>query len=318
MTRTFRLMLIFCGLAAILGAQDIVTAAASPYTLAKFVETHSTFEWKPLWSALHITDQSIFLPPCEESPPGAAGCASELVAIVDLSQVIVVLEHRDSMFQVFLRYQMLGSIGWRFTGAYAPHVKYFRPEHRIISFGAKPFLVVVGQGNAGSGMSSKVESWIDLTTGEFEPVLNFTSEGDHLYAPIGRDVTGLVVSLTTQPVERVAVAFDIRFHVEVGETGETVPVGERRDRVVYGRTGGGKFKVKPSLSTASVKDVEDFYDDMDSEFTKAEFLKFNLNGLIVLATSQNSRGRAWLADYLRHSPDTPESRQLKALLAAPH
>ncbi len=230
-------------------------------------------------------------------------------------QVIVVLEHKDSMFQVFLRYQKAGADNWRFSGAFTPHVKYFHPEHRIIRFGTKPFLIVTGQGNAGMGMSSKVESWIDLTTEELEPVLNFTSEGDHLVAPIGRDIRGSIVSLAAQPQERVTVAFDIRFHVEVGEAGEMLPVCERKDRVVYTRTGSGEFKLDPRLSTATAKEVEDFYQDLDSEFSHAEFLKFNLKGLIALAKSRDARGRAWLADYLRHSPDTPESRQLKTLLA---
>ena len=56
-----------------------------------------------------------------------------------------------------------------------PLVKYFRPEHRVTRFGGKPFLIVTGQGISGSGISSKIESWIDLTREEFEPVLNFMS-----------------------------------------------------------------------------------------------------------------------------------------------
>jgi hypothetical protein len=236
---------------------------------------------------------------------------------VDPSQIILVLEHRDSTLQVFLRYQKVGAKRWRFSGAYAPYVQYFPPEHRVTGFGAKPFLIVSGQGNAGSGMSSRIESWFDLTTNEFKPVLNFTSEGDYSRWPsrVGRRISGMVVSQTTQPVECVTVAFEVRFHIE-SESGEKAPIGERSDRVVYTRTGSGEFKLDQSLSTATAKDVEDFYKDLESEVSNADFLKFNLKGLIALATGQDTRGRSWLADYLRRSPDTPESRQLKALLAS--
>jgi hypothetical protein len=79
--------------------------------------------------------------------------------------------------------------------------------------------------------------------------------------------------------------------------------------------GNGEFRLDPSQSTATAKRVEDFYQDLDSEFTNAEFLKFNLKGLVALATSRDNRGRSWLSDYLRQSPDTPECRQLKTLLA---
>jgi hypothetical protein len=165
-------------------------------------------------------------------------------------------------------------------------------------------------------MSSKIESWIDLTREKFKPVLNFMSEGHYLTWPMERNIHGAVESLTTQPVERVTVAFDIRFHLE-SKAGENVPICERSDRVVYTRTDGGDFKLEPSLSTATAKDVESFYDNLETKFSNADFLKFNLKGLIALATGQNHKGRSWLADYLRHSPDTPEARQLKTLLAAP-
>jgi len=138
------LLLMFGGLTVPAEAQEIITAAASPYELAKFVETHNGFDWSHIWNALHITDAEIFLPPCEEDHPGVPPCAGELITIVDPFQVIVVLEHRISMFQVFLRYQKVGADGWRFSSAYAPLTKYFRPEHRITRFGGKQFLIVTG------------------------------------------------------------------------------------------------------------------------------------------------------------------------------
>jgi hypothetical protein len=75
-----------------------------------------------------------------------------------------------------LRYEKTAGVGWRFIGGYCPSVKYFHPEHRIVELGSKPFLVVTGQGYAGTGVSSQVESWIDLSARKFDPILNFTSE----------------------------------------------------------------------------------------------------------------------------------------------
>jgi hypothetical protein len=71
-----------------------------------------------------------------------------------------------------------------------------------------------------------------------------------------------------------------------------------------------------SLSTATAKAVERFYENAWAPDNKAEFLQFNLKGLIGVATGKDSKARLWLSRYLRTAPDTPESRQLKALLGS--
>jgi hypothetical protein len=211
----------------------------------------------------------------------------------------------------------VGSAAWQFAGVYSPHVKYFRPEHRIIRFGEKPFLIVTEQGNAGSGLSSKIESWIDLTESEFKPVMGFTSEGhlQRFQGGIGREVSALVVSLTTGPVERITVACNIEFRT-VNSNHEDLAIGQRKDRVVYARSGKGDFEIDESLSTISAKDVGDFYDALDSDFTNEEFLKFNFKGLTDLARSSDLKGRSWLMDFLQRCAETAESLQLRSILAA--
>jgi hypothetical protein len=171
MARSLWLLPVLCGLAGSAQADEISTAVASPYRLAKYVETHANFDWDPIWKALGLREQGAFLPRCEEEQEGVAPCSSELISVMDPRQVIVVLEHRDSRFEVILRYQSVGAGVWRFSGAFSPFVKYFHPEHRLTRFGAKPFLIVTGQGQAGTGLSSKVESWIDLTVEGSRPVL---------------------------------------------------------------------------------------------------------------------------------------------------
>ena len=261
----------------------------------------------------------MFLPRCEEGFKGVAPCSGEVIALTEPPQLIVLIEHRSSEFQAFLRYEGAGYGPWRFSGAYAPFVKYFRPEHRIVRFGAKPFLVVTGQGNAGTGLSSKVEHWIDLTATSFEPVLDFTAEGRDSPLPdgIGRRVYGTVTSLVTRPVERVTVGMSIEFEA-VEDADTRLAIGGRRDRVVYVRAGTAEFKLDGNLSTASPEEVSGFYDDLESGFTDEEFLKFDLKGLMALATGKDEKARRWLSSFLQECSDTAESRQSKAALAERH
>ncbi len=99
MTRSICFLLI-CSATVLLRSQELASLAASPYELARYVETHRDFDWQPLWQALGIKDQEVFLPPCEENFSGVAPCSSELITVADPLQMIVLLEHQGSHFQV--------------------------------------------------------------------------------------------------------------------------------------------------------------------------------------------------------------------------
>lgn len=313
MRRSIGLLLI-ANAAVLVRSQELASIAASPYALARYVETHHDFDWQPLWQALGIKDQEAFLPPCEENFSGVAPCSSELITVLDPLQMIVLLEHRASGFQVYVRYESAGTGRWRIAGAYSPFVKYFEPEHHMIRFGTKPFLIVTGQGYAGTGISSKIESWIDLSGKGMEPVLSFTSEGYDFPAPdgIAREVHGFVTALATEPVEQVTVSVSIEFH-ELQNGDPRIALGRRSDTIVYRRSR-TKFKLVAEHSTATAQEIEKFY-DLGSEVTSAEFLRFHREGLIALAKGEDEEARSWLARFLNRCPDAPEVRELKLLLA---
>ncbi len=313
MLRGSIILFAFLGLASLARSETISETVASPYRLAKFVETHQDFDWDPIWRALK-TDQA-FLPRCEKVFEGVSPCSSELITVAgNPARIILILEENDSMFQVFLRYDSFGAGAWRFSGAFAPFVKYFRPEHRIRRVCTKPFLVVTSQGTAGTGQSSKIEYWVDLTRVQFKPVLNFTSEG-HSLPPdgIGSEVNSFVVAVATQPVERISVALKVDFEEVQNYRVLRLLVG-REDTVVYVRNGGGRFEIDRTESTATNEEVKRFY-DADS-FTDEEFLKFNIKALSDLAVTKGDARIPWLADLIRRNPNTPESRRLKALMLA--
>jgi hypothetical protein len=316
MSRGLWLGLMLLGAMTCAEAEDIAAAAESPYKLAKYVDTHDDFDARALWKALNIKDQDIFLPGCQGDRRQPAQCSSELITVVDPLQVIVLLEDKYSEFQVYLRYRSTGARSWRFAGAYAPFVKYFHPEHRMTRLGLKPFLVVAGQGAAGTGVTSKVEDWFDLTRPAFQPVLRFTAEATSTPAPIGiaRSIRSSVVSRTTQPVERITVVLTVEFAYVEG-LDQRIPIGSRRDKIVYVRSGSGDFEMDRKLSTASAQEVRGFYENMEYEFSDEVLLKFNFKGLAEVAKGKDKRSIAWLTSFLERCPDSEEARKLKALLA---
>jgi hypothetical protein len=294
-------------------AEDLAKAARSPEELVRFVETHGTFEWAPLWKTLGIKSDDVFLPNCEETGRGIADCSAELTTVVEPFQVIVILTHNLSHFQAYLRYRRLSANRWTFAGAHSPYVKYFAPEHRIVRLGAKPFLAITEQGNAGTGLTSTVEQWIDLTRDNFKPVFSYTRDGHNQPYPggLGRSVQGFVVSFEESPSERITVVYNIDFRTYGREN--DILVCRREDTAVYVRAVKNAFVLDPNLSSTTADEIGKFYEDLASGYTDEEFLKFNFEGLKKVLSENDAKAREWLWDFLSCCPNSPEAKQLRAL-----
>jgi hypothetical protein len=161
-------------------AEDELTLAAkSPYELERFFETHSTFETASLWKTLGVHEDEIPLPECTDSRDALRACSSELIIVTDPNQAIVVLSQRLES-TVYLRFVRLSEAGeqWKFGGFFEPFVKYFPSGQDLLMFGNRPYLLVTGQGAAGSGVSSTVEYWFDLREPWMRPCLSRTVRGD--------------------------------------------------------------------------------------------------------------------------------------------
>jgi hypothetical protein len=294
----------------VMRGQDLASSAASPYDLAKYVKTHSDIDWGPLWAKLGVNPAVIFLPLHDP-------CSATVIKVESPAQTIVALQAKTSGFEVFLDYVRSGGHAWRFKGAYSPFVKYFPATDRIAHFGTKVFLLVTGQGEAGTGLSTHYQEWIDLTSERFEPVFGFTPEGDKssLGQGVERTESGRVVAVDLGQRQSITVEYRMRF-TYVPDEGRPQSLGVRSDRVVYSRKGNtGKFEIDPARSTASAQDVGQFYENLDAETSCDDFVRFDFAGLKAVASGVNSNLRARLADYLHGCGNTEQARQLKSLLS---
>jgi hypothetical protein len=84
--------------------EDLAQAAKSPYEIARFIDTHVTFGWEPLWKALGIRKADVFMQPCGEMSGPRRDCYEELITVVDPFQVILILRHDFVMPEVYLRF----------------------------------------------------------------------------------------------------------------------------------------------------------------------------------------------------------------------
>lgn len=285
---------------------DLTLAAKSPYELERFFETHAEFETAPLWKTLGVHEDEMPLPRCMDSSDALRACSSELIVITDPNQAIVVLSQRLEMFSVYLCFVRLSGAAerWKFGGSFAPFVKYFPSGHDVLMFGNKPYLLVTGQGAAGSGVSSTMEYWFDLQNPWMRPSLSRTVRGDwRSRASIDEHVESFVLALKTEPIERISVSYNVDFMASnVG-----LVLARRQDTVVFTRQNDGTFVFDLAQSTATKKEFHELYEDLDSLSTD-DFLRYNITNL--KASIEIPELRDWLADYLATCGNTPEKRDL--------
>lgn len=305
---------------------ELSQSAHSPYDIQRFVDTHTAFRWEPLWKALNIPAKGFGLPQmeCEARPDASRECSSELITVLNPPQIIVLLRGQFNL-EVYLRFRADAPIDqsprWHFGGYYHPEDRWAPGLHRIVLLGKKPFLAFMTEGAHGTGLSTKWESWIDLSRSEFEPVFGYVTEG-HLEAlPIGglsREVRGFVVSLEDDPVESITVNYHIDFQIEQKD-GAMIGVGDKEDDAVYSREQGGDFRFDERRSTASADQIYQVYQNLDSDISNEDYLRYTFKSLKSVAIGQyGEASRIWLTNLVANSKDTPEKIELNALLKNGH
>ncbi len=295
---------------------DLARAARSPEAIYQFVQTHSAIAWSPLLDQLGIDRKKITLPDCNEE----YRCSAELIAVPRLpAQTIVLLRHDYSMIELYLRFssarQPDGTAQWRFAGYFNPWAKYFPLSHRVFAFGSRPYLAATEQGISGSGLSSKVETWMDLSLPDFNPVFSYTMTGEYLASQNGwlsRKIHGKVALFEQSPIESITVNYDISFVRANGRS-----VATRSDTLVYERAGDGKFALDEKLSTASLEQTKRLYGIYEYGLACEDFLRFSTPSLKELAAGADNDRKRQLRDLLVECPDTPEKRLLTELLGKP-
>ncbi|HEY6346789.1 MAG TPA: hypothetical protein VIY49_35305 [Bryobacteraceae bacterium] len=106
---------VFCRAQPVSPAADggsVAAAVRSPETLARFVESHRTIDWKGLRNALALKESPFWLAPCGGGFPAAESPCS---TVLNPDQVIVIIRGGTLSIE-YLRYLKDPRVGWRFAG----------------------------------------------------------------------------------------------------------------------------------------------------------------------------------------------------------
>jgi hypothetical protein len=312
------LLLLSCLAASAQPTADLVQASKSPYDLARFIDSHTGFDWNPLWKTLGIGDSDArYLFPCENR----GSCTTELIVFLDPDQTILHI-HDGAVWDTYLRYLGTPNSGWRFSGAFTPMFRYFPQRHETARVGNKPFLKISTQGVNGSDWGSEIEKWFDLTQPDFAPVFSFSPQGwglDYLGGPpvirVNHSYHTYAYVDSNDPGETINLSIDISF--KAGDDTSEYDLGSATYVGVYKRNQGQKkFSLRtayPILDSHTPIPIPRFEAlDGGIEFKNEEVLFYILTPLKRIASSSDTPAKRWLRKLLVTCKDTPEKRAIQA------
>lgn len=179
----------------------------------------------------------------------------------------------------------------------------------------KPFLRVSEQGYSGSGLSSEVEHWIDLSRPEFDPVFSFTPQGVEHRLGFGISRTVHAHAIADRD-ETIRVVVTLRY------TGyaESIELGRAELTATYQRLVGRRgFALRDvtqgaSATTVATEKFEKLINLDEGGASNAMLIAEALPGLKKIALGDNADAKGWLRHMLSKVKDTPEKQVLMKLL----
>jgi hypothetical protein len=313
---TATIILSFVALAQDAPDPEIVRAAKSPYDLARYIDSHPKIDdWKPLWTAMgNAGEPPKQLPRCAPYPVGIF-CSTELIPVLNPSQVIVLLRTDSPGYDVYLRFfEQEG--GWKFAGYYVAEV--LPRRHEVFRFGDKYFLAIAERGVRASDFTLELEHWFDLAQPTLEPVFSFPVQASFnaWVFGIGRQMQGTAVQSRISTVETINLNLRVQFYFDASN------LGSKSFGATYERQPGEtKFTIRSasspafSRSTISITAFEEIENIVNGPSTE-QMLVYALPGLKELA-GKDTGAKDALKGLIEKCKDTPEKRALLELLAKP-
>jgi len=263
-----------------------------------------------MWRALG--HEPLFIQPCGKLSDGKGQCSTELITVLDPDQIILLIQGDTRPADIYLRFLQEKTGTWRFTGAHEAEIHNHPRRHEVDRYGGHPFLRVSSQGLRGSDVDNEIEDWFDLSQPGFEPVFSFPVQGrqQRLGFGIGREIFTVLIGKRDE--------IDAVLEVHFSGAGHDLGVNEYNG--VYKRTGEvGKYRLESAYSSVLRRtkipnaDFEALA-DLEEGPSDEELIRYAMPGLRDLAKGDDNSAKGWLKQMLAQLSDTPEVRELKALL----
>lgn len=167
------------------------------------------------------------------------------------------------------------------------------------------------------GWRGVIQHWFDLAAAKLEPVFGLSVVTIDSGVPnrIALRSRGRVVSLESNPVERITVACEVTFEYPFPAWPDDL--GSRSAEAVYTRRG-GEFVFDAALSKMPQKEFDKLCSfNTEQRPSNEDLLRYTLPELKKVAAGANGEHKQWLKEFLADCGNTPEKREIQAVLSRP-
>ncbi len=276
---------------------ELARATKNPFELARFIDNHPAGYWDVEWKS----------PTLSVTPAREGICTTQVLSVMVPEQAIVIIECDSSPGDQYIRYTRQRE-AWRCEGSQSFLIHHWPRRHEIVRENGELFLRVSRQGDYGTGLSEEIEDWFDLTRPGFEPVFDFPVQG-HYNQPqlMGTEFTA---HIPVNPAELVVMLF-VTFETDASQEHVTT-LGKRELTARYTRNRKGEFQCASVTDGASCADFKAL--STSGGPSEEDLVRLSFGVLKNVATGSNDDQKRWLRRYLSHRKNTPEVRELRALL----
>jgi hypothetical protein len=190
-----------------------------------------------------------------QTPPCAEACVPETIAYTKPRQqrIVKIAGHPST---VYIRYMQDAGGIWKLSGMFEAHTWNHPPRHEVSIDPAngRRYLRIASQGVRGSGVDEEVESWFDLASDTFSPLLTIPVAAHHdpPGAAIGRRLHAYVA------IHRNTIEVTYEIHFSRNEAA----IGVGSYQAAYRQSApGGRFrltKVDPAMPLRDFESLLDF------------------------------------------------------------
>ena len=322
-----------------LQAQGVPTSV-DPIAVQSQIAANPDFDVASLWRSLKIpADLDTVYAKVGTTPPASAkmpfdrcsnACRAEsTLADVDgdgRNEAILVI-YQESRFCRFLVFKgspvSSGATEWRFLG-HADHdaLGQYEPEYRVSFMGGRRYFVVLAPGMHGTGMWLRYERWYDVGPSGLREVLSLPTDGlecrdaRSLCRAFGSTV---VASRNGTRGEELVASFTVRYWGDEflldERRSDQIPLFGRTQRAVYARPlkSADRYELAPLDSEIASWEVDAVF--RLEALTCQNFLDFNTDNLLRIASDRASAARSWLARYVDGCSPSKQRTDLLEVLA---
>lgn len=286
----------------------------SPYDIARYINENENADIRQIWRWLGLNITSTDL-----SYKCNGNCEADTFVINYWGgkAIAAKISYTGGDYYQYLIFKNArpGENTWRFLGHFdSSGQRYGSPEHRVETWHKKSWIVIKELWGRGSGFVLYGEKWYQIDDTAIKKVFAYPASG-HVSSYLekrGRETGSMLLDVEDS---NGTLSIKIQFSVSYNFGDDPVQQLFFKEQHGYFRwdSKSKKFVFDSSRSQVTESELDKVF-GYDESMDEKDFVEYNYQELLEMATRGNEIQKGWLSRYLDNVPDSPQKSALRQAL----